>query len=664
MEAKRSSAAASLGHLDCLVLILAVWSWTGIALGCAEAVRNLSTGAFLQSISSIFAVALGGGVYALLLGIAGVLIGFPADLALRKLGPKNPGAPSKVVAVQSFILVSLLVFVVLWHSHRGAPPDSLVLLPPLLSLSAKYATIALVSGVVVGGSALWSLRRADMWIVSAGTCWFRIALIAALVFCVTSTLGASVHDSQWLERRARSQPAISGQQKLPSIILLTIDTLRNDHLEMSGYPRPTSPHLSKLADRGTRWTAAIASAPWTAPASGTILTGLPIARHGVDRNSASLADDFPTIAALLRDHGYDTAAFVENPFIGSRYGFARGFDVFVEINECQVGMSTLYGCAVSLNLVQMLRHLRGEDGFIEAALGYLRWRASANRRGPYFVWVHILQPHSSYTPPPQFYERFATGARARARATGVIGEITRRNLESDLYEANDAEWLQNLYDAEILYADHAAGALLSWVDTQEELPLVIFTADHGEVLTGRFVNFTHTYTLFADEVNVPLVFTWPGTIQQNREIPALATHADILPTIADMILAPRDPRWVGQSLYPVLLGEADWIERPAFSQNRYATAIIQRPWKLILKDRERPERGDNIGYPGAVGSVELYNFVRDPLEQDNRAGAEPIVVAELMEKLGKWRASNPRSTSRVEIDERTREKLEALGYIE
>lgn len=414
----------------------------------------------------------------------------------------------------------------------------------------------------------------------------------------------------------------------PNVLLLVVDTLRADHLPTYGYPRDTAPAVDALlARRGVVFDAAVAQAPWTIPSVASYLTGVQPGelRHRGDGAFQAVPADLPTLAERLRDHGYRTAAFIANPTVHAGIGFARGFDRFYT-PEVDVASLRLHG-----------------DDVQGRALAWLAEHADA---GPWFLYVHFLDPHDPYENPdmPDARSPFLP------EYDGPVDGDWPHALYSgrrDLAQADDPEaavrQLTALYDGEIRYADRLIGELVEALPPEvTSETLMVFTSDHGEELHDHGW-WKHGHTVYQEQLHVPLVVRWDGRLPAGRRVAAPVELVDLVPTllaaagvdaeVADGEVVPLD----GVDLLPVLRGAAEAPRRPALAdhlaQGPRRAAVRLGDLKLVLFDRHAPyEPEDPLAaalYETALRQlrrVELYDLSQDPRERRNLAAERPEQV--------------------------------------
>src|SRR3984885_13055994 len=340
---------------------------------------------------------------------------------------------------------------------------------------------------------------------------------------------------------------VSGSSPLPDVYLVTIDTLRADHVHCYGYNRIQTPAMDSLARDGVRFAQAFTPSPLTNTSHTSILTGLLPSVHGVTEFAMPLEKTYPTWAELLKKNGYQTAAFIGAVVLDSRTlapGLDRGFDYYDNFPS-DSGEGKHWG--------QVER--RGDD-VVHRAEAWM----GAHPQKPRFVWVHLYDPHDPYEPPPPY---------------------------SQIYK-------DRLYDGEIAYADAALGKLLSYLKHENRYrnALIIVVGDHGEGL-GEHGEQTHGIFLYDSTTHVPLIIKLPGA-QSEKIIAAQVQTTDILPPVLDLLrISP--PSTTGNRSLALSLTETKPNDRVVFGETDYPLrfgwaplrAVRSRGFKFI--EAPRPE---------------------------------------------------------------------------
>ena len=458
---------------------------------------------------------------------------------------------------------------------------------------------------------------------------------------------------------------VAAERRPPNLLLLTVDTLRADHLSAWGYPRATSPNLDRLAAEGVRFELAQTQWPKTGPSFASMLSSTyPKDNEIVRQVGIPVPCNFTLLAEALQAAGYATHAVVANGAVGSEFGFDQGFDSFVESwkHEAPAGELDPNGAENVTRLAS------------EAAE-----RLSPDR--PWFLWVHYLDPHFPYRPPPPARDRFQGDAWFDGRQRVPISRRRRQELAAigrgQVLDGEDrVAFYVARYDAEISYVDEQIGVLLDRLGSRGLLArtLTAFTSDHGESLGEHGYYFNHGRFGFQTCLHVPFVLHWPG-----RLAPALDREPvellDLAPTLLEAAgVDLPDGRWAqGESLWPRLRDPSRALAALSFSEAGTATG---RNWIKVVRDRRfalhyAPLDLEQRWVGGAGQPWALFDLEADPGETRNLIDQRPEEVVRLKGAFGGWwRAprfvcatdGRPCDDSRTVADETT-EQLRALGYL-
>jgi pentatricopeptide repeat protein len=394
-----------------------------------------------------------------------------------------------------------------------------------------------------------------------------------------------------------------------SLLLITIDTLRADHLSCNGSKDVKTPHLDRLAAGGVNFRRARTTAPLTLPAHASIMTGLDPPEHGVrDNGSYRLPEDRLTLAETLAERGYETAAFVGAFVLEHRFGLDQGFDLY----DDDVGTDEA--------MLESLEAERDADAVVSVFSGWLDER---DAEVPFFAWVHIYDPHAPYTPPEPYRSRYAGDP----------------------------------YAGEVAFADAAVGTMIAGLESKNLLgsTVVAVVGDHGEGL-GEHDEATHSVLVYNSTSHVPMLAHAPGLISAGTAVPQLVRVIDLAPTLLDYLgLEPSLGR--GVSLRPLVEGGATRDPWTAYSESLYPRlnlgwselrAVESGTHRYILAPRE-----------------ELYDLAVDPGETVNRAAELPEVAAALRRLLEDTISADvaPDRAAHGAVDAETRAMLEKLGYL-
>ncbi len=436
--------------------------------------------------------------------------------------------------------------------------------------------------------------------------WF--GAVALAFACLAQASGAEL---------ARG-PALQG------ILLVTIDTLRADHVGAYGAPFAT-PSLDALARDGVLFEQACSPTPSTGPAHASLLTGLYPWNHGTLRNAVPLDPRIPTLADRLRTAGFASAAFVSSYVLDKRFGFHQGFDSFVFEPDQELVWSGRGG--------RSFYATRGETTTRAA----MRW-ITASRERRFFLWVHYFDPHTPYEPPPGYAvpADVPVPLDGKQPPAGMTAEALRRRIRA--------------YRGEVLYADAQLGALIERLRMLEllERTAVIVTSDHGEGLGDHGV-LEHGVNLFDELVRVPLLVRAPG-LPAGRRLRGEVQLEDLAPTILALAGAAAATGLDGLDLLPWLRGDLDASPRKAALGRR-------RPF---LRERDQYfERRFPEKWIGALeGRGIALDLAADPGERAPRRGSGP--PPQLRDALAAARGA----VRAVDPDPEVRRALEALGYAE
>jgi arylsulfatase A-like enzyme len=443
------------------------------------------------------------------------------------------------------------------------------------------------------------------------------------------------------------------REEKPNLIVIVVDTLRADHLGCYGYGRPTSPGLDRLAGESVLFENAYASSSWTAPSIASLFTSVHPSVHGVTTFAAALPDSLPTMAEVLQRQGFRNTGLSANfVHIIERKGFGRGFDSFAELRRpVTAGEEAEFAGFVAADAQTVTTRA------IEAA------RASRDSR--FFLYVHYMDPHSTYAPPEPFRSRFArpydgpfTGATNQLKSV-MQGELA----------ANDADLrrLVDLYDAEIAFTDAEIGRLLDELRRLDLLDnsVVAVLSDHGEEF-GEHGGVFHGVTLYDEMTHVPLLVRLPGGRHGGTRVRPVVQIVDLGPTLLEAVGVEDDRRTQGRSFAELLAArDTATSAAPAFSElhadepveaalrpRTHRTAITTRDWTWI---------------GGKDATAELYDRRTDPQQQRNRVQNETAVAASLGQDAeafaGALRDWGTADGGQVPLRPEDREQMRALGYL-
>lgn len=388
----------------------------------------------------------------------------------------------------------------------------------------------------------------------------------------------------------------------PNLLLITIDTLRPDRLGCYGYDKIETPNLDNLARKGALFENAVTSTPLTAPSHASIFTGLYPTAHKVrDTGGFILDSSHPTLAVILQQQGWDTAAFVGSSVLKKHFGFAQGFAVYDdEIPKPDPRK----------NPSEYAERRAGE--VVDRAT---RWLATQSGR-PFFLWVHVFDPHSPYDPPSPFREKY------RGRP----------------------------YDGEIAYTDQQLGRLLAATAGKPGDTLIAVMSDHGESLSEHG-EYTHGVFLYDSTIRIAFLLAGPG-IPAGLRVKQQARNIDLLPTVLESLDIKTPAGVQGTSLKPAFKG----MKSAAWSYEESLYSKINMGWAEL-----RGIRTDRWMYVRAP-KPELYDLAADPSESNNVIASHPSETRQLDAILQSVTGGVETVTTTM-MDAQTLRQLKSLGYL-
>ncbi len=391
-----------------------------------------------------------------------------------------------------------------------------------------------------------------------------------------------------------------------NVLLVTIDTLRADHLPSYGYTKIRTPNLDQFANESLVFEDAIAHVPMTLPSHISILTGLLPPSHGVRDNARFILDSkVDTIAEILKSKGYQTAAFVSAFVLDSQFGLDQGFDMYSD-------NFTLVEARVDSTHVAR----RAEETEVETE-SWLKQNSSKQ----FFLWVHYHDPHDPYDAPEPYKKEYAASP----------------------------------YDGEIAYTDSVFGKLINLLDQLQlkEKTIIVMTSDHGEGL-GEHKEQSHSIFIYNATQHVPLMIRLPNG--KGKRIKGVVSQIDIAPTILEWLGLHPDQQMQGKSLIPLIEGK-EQTKRVAYSESIFPQLHYGfSPLKAISTEEYK-----FIDAP----TPELYDRKNDRSELKNLMGEKPQIGNALRKQLDEIVQSSSQEISKQaqKIDPETEEKLRALGYV-
>ncbi len=427
--------------------------------------------------------------------------------------------------------------------------------------------------------------------------------------------------------------ALAGCRPAPAppperVLLISIDTLRADHLGTYGYSRPTSPGLDAFGKQGVVFTDVTTPSPWTLPSHASMLTGLYPGRHALLSSRTRLADSVVTLAEHLGAHGFTTAAMVNSRYLSPALGLDRGFTHFRYLPEVMSQREPTR--AITDQALAWVEELRGKQ---------------------WFMFVHYYDVHSDYGALPEYEAQFVrpyTGA-----IDGSTAQLLRmREQRTQLADA-DVAHLVDLYDAGIRQMDDEVGRFLRAIGDDPGL-LVIVTSDHGEELFDHG-SLLHGRTQYQELVRVPLLMRGAG-VPPGVRVAGTASLVDVMPTILQAVGVPAPAALDGIDLAQAWRGQAQALDA------RYLSCEADHNAEPDVRRAVR-HRQHTLHFDRLAGSYALFDLSTDPHEHTDRVAAHPAVVAELRVELDRFRSARGEVGSPGSLTPEQMQRLRSLGYV-
>lgn len=450
---------------------------------------------------------------------------------------------------------------------------------------------------------------------------WKIAIFAAFSAIVLTTGNVACGSNQ--TPRARKSP----------VILISIDTLRADHLGCYGYGRPTSPHIDEFSRDAVLFERCISQSTSTLASHGSMLTSLLPVHHGASfTRTAPLPPSVTTLAEVLKGAGYKTMSVNDGGQIAPQFGLGKGFDLYDNLD--------LYFAPHQLY-------------FKRTAAKAVDW-LEANTGAKSFLFLHTYETHHPYTPKKEalrLFEKSYAGPLPADISVDLIGKI---NAGAVKLSPGDKAHIVAAYDAEIRSMDEAFGAFIAYLKKKGlyENAVIIFTSDHGEEFGEHGIMASHSEDLYTEQTHVPLIIKFPGARHASQKAGALVRSIDIMPTLLDLLGLPIPLACEGTSLLPLARGKRPKEPLYAVSQRdmleTYPSgfwSITDGKWKLF--------------------DAKLFDLENDPQEKTDVSAAHPDLKLKLRRRvlrmMGKSRVEALQEKAKV--DEALKERLRSLGYI-
>ena len=475
----------------------------------------------------------------------------------------------------------------------------------------------------------------------------------------------------------------------PNVIFISLDTLRADHLGSYGYDLDTSPHIDAFAKEALLFEKCIATSSWTLPTHASIFTGLHPAIHGSNGiEKWRLSDSYETLAEVLHDANYTTAAFTDGAVIAAAKGFSQGFDLYSD--------GVLFQRPRPAGTIKLI---------VDQTINWL----DSHQEAPFFLFMHTYEIHDVYQPPEPYLGKFGPPEPAKIYPTD------RGEFKGNMPSKEDAHLAIARYDEGIAYTDNELQRLFSYLEKSglTDNTIIVLFSDHGEEFYDHGT-FTHGRNLYSEVLHVPLIIRMPGTTAPTGRISRAVSQLDLFSTITEALDIDYTPPRNSYSLMPLINDSADdeeytrsylpghLLTRRDFRSipfdedgliGKLLLSVEDENYKYILStkvwDEGSPlqeawdthglardtslERQLSDALPVEPGIIqELYFLPDDFKEQNNRAQEHPEIIEKMRQLLLKS-LEDAKLTATIDVSEEEeeapltddeREALEALGYLE
>ena len=482
----------------------------------------------------------------------------------------------------------------------------------------KLAILLLALGVGIQVARFVSTHiRGFTRLVNRSTAWMAALILAA---------AAMGHGWQWFAESRAIANLPAGAPNAPNVLLVVLDTVRAQSLSVYGNARRTTPELERLAKRGVLFQRAVSTSPWTLPSHASMFTGRWPHELSADY-LIPLDANYPTLAEVLRAHGYITAGFVaNNRYTHYETGLNRGFVHYEDypISFAETVISSSAGRLITNSPI--LRQLVGYYDLLSRKRAsqlnddFLNWLSSTNRR-PFFAFLNYWDAHEPLLPCEPFDTMFGP-----TDTKGLFTVETTRGWLQDKWElsAQQVEAHQNSYDAAIAYLDQQLGRLFGELERRDLLKntIVIITSDHGEQL-GEHRLFGHINSVYMQVLHVPLLISFPSTVPENINVAAPVSLRDLAATIFDLAKVERPDSFHGESLrnhWETTDNKTSPVTDMILSELNQG--FVERDWYPIATGKMKSLVAGQYHYiKSGNGREELYDFEKDPAEEHNIASS-------------------------------------------
>lgn len=612
----------------------------GVAVGLAEFLlrRGLTRGPIIgERADLLLQFFLFTGFYACLFGLlglgAGIVFGWRRLFTARR---------PEMLAFHLFLIETVLLYL---------GPRLNAKLPPLDTPISIAANLGLLLGAPCLAFVLFWLtgkRRPQQQRETPGNRQRSFQRVLATAWCLAGLVVLALYLGLPPRRGVLPVGGAAG----PNVLIITVDTLRADHLPAYGYPHISTPTLDALAARGTLFENAFSTCSWTLPSFGTLMTGRMPRALNLQFHDKRLHPDVLTLPGVMAESGRAAVGVSSNAFFSATYGFDSGFHRFVNVydRDLRPGLAGVF----LHDLLLRVGTMRDDAPNVNA----LAFDQLVDLRGkPFFLWVHYMDPHKPYGGPwPKTLPEYDRGY--RGPITYVYYEDQPIDMNGRRLDETDVRHVQALYDSDIVRFDHYLGELLDRLEAEGflENTVIVVASDHGEEFLEHGF-WGHGKDLYVEQTHVPLILAGPG-VPVGLRVAARVSLLDLPAAVCDLAGVAAPGSFTGVSLTPLFAGGLD---RDALAEVDYG-----RHW-LSLRTGAGP--GRTMIWRVDKGEKYLHDRATDPGEIQNLAAGDPASVATLfgvmkgyMDRDDRLAAELP-AVDNAEVPEHLREQLRALGYL-
>jgi arylsulfatase A-like enzyme len=658
-------------------MVVATWHWKlSLLLFAFYALAGIVIGGFGAGLFTALTTNENNKRHLRTIGTLSLVLGFIANLVAGKPEPATLMFSISVAAVLSWSLssehrverfallsspwmVAFFLLLAAWVNNEALGGHSLLI---------RCLSTLLIAGTFVGISAV-GIRARERQSTTILLGRPLTAVGGALAF----VLGCAFFFGSIIQAQGNSRRLTTPHFSKPNVLLLTLDTVRADHLSLYGYSRNTTPHLAELARAATVFAHATAAGDMTITSHAAILTGTYTSWNGArpHRNSSGggvpISDKYPMLAEILAEHGYSTAAVVANSgFLTREWGFDRGFQFFdargaVRMMPPRKEYLLRYGARQILHRVIDttefdMMFLRAAEINREAYRFLDRARDSGQ---PFFLLLNYMDAHSPYAPPAQFDKLYPCEKDLSIPDTRY-GLLFDQLVEGQgRMSKEEREHYISQYDGGIAYMDAEIGRLIAGLKQRGlyENTLLIIVSDHGEAFGERNL-VGHGLSVDEDQVYVPMIVKYPGS-NQKQWIEERVGHTDILPTVME-VTGITPPQFL-QGLS--LLKGAGNANRKLISESFPGSGLTSL--NPAFNRVERAIYSGNFKYiDSTAGKHELYDVSADAGEVHDLCSVDTVRCSGMQRDLEEWEKAMPKTVGRGKaIDPQTLERLRSLGYV-